>query len=198
MKKPDFFIVELYPFGRSIFAFELEPLLEEIRRGAFGSVKAICSLRDILVEKKDPTYHEKRVLKKLNRYFDALLVHSDAGLQKLDETFSRAADISIPLVHTGFITQPADPAAGRRLRHELKLDAGETELFIDLQFPGKGHRFSHIGAEGVGSLMDIPRSETETISPLFCLCFGHDCNPFVIPKSPAPTINCRKTERLTK
>ena len=123
--KPDYFIVELYPFGRSIFAFELEPLLEDIRRGAFGNVKAVCSLRDILVEKKDPTYHEKRVLNKLNRYFDALLVHSDAALQKLDETFSRAADISIPLVHTGFITQQADPAAGRLLRNELKLDAGE-------------------------------------------------------------------------
>jgi predicted glycosyltransferase len=123
--KPDFFIVELYPFGRSIFAFELEPLLENIRRGAFGNVKAVCSLRDILVEKKDPTYHEKRVLKKLNRYFDALLVHSDAALQKLNETFSRAADIRIPLVHTGFITQQADPAAGRMLRQELKLDAGE-------------------------------------------------------------------------
>jgi predicted glycosyltransferase len=124
-EKPDFFIVELYPFGRSIFAFELEPLLEDIRRGAFGNVKAVCSLRDILVEKKDPTYHEKRVLKKLNRYFDVLLVHSDPGLQMLDETFSRAADINIPLVHTGFITQKADAAAGRMLRRELKLNAGE-------------------------------------------------------------------------
>ena len=123
--KPDFLVVELYPFGRSIFAFELEPLLEDIRRGALGDVKAICSLRDILVEKKDPAYHEKRVLKKLNRYFDALLVHSDAGLQKLDETFSRADDIRIPLVHTGFIVQQADPDAGRILRRELKLETGE-------------------------------------------------------------------------
>ena len=124
-KQPDFFIVELYPFGRSIFGFELEPLLEDIRQGKFGNVKAVCSLRDILVEKKDPAYHEKRVLKKLNRYFDALLVHSDAGLQRLDETFSRAADISIPLVHTGFITQQADPAVGLQLRQELKIVSGE-------------------------------------------------------------------------
>jgi len=124
-QEPDFFIVELYPFGRSIFGFELEPLLEDIRQGKFGNVKAVCSLRDILVEKKDPVYHEKRVLKKLNRYFDALLVHSDAGLQRLEETFSRAADISIPLVHTGFITQQADPAAGPRLRREMKIASGE-------------------------------------------------------------------------
>ena len=124
-QQPDFFIVELYPFGRSIFGFELEPLLEDIRQGKFGNVKAVCSLRDILVEKKDPAYHEKRVLKKLNRYFDALLVHSDAGLQRLDETFSRAADISIPLVHTGFITQQSDPAAGPRLRRELGIASGD-------------------------------------------------------------------------
>jgi predicted glycosyltransferase len=124
-QQPDFFIVELYPFGRSIFGFELEPLLEDIRQGKFGNVKAVCSLRDILVEKKDPAYHEKRVLKKLNRYFDALLVHSDAGLQRLEETFSRAADISIPLVHTGFITQQADPTAGPGLRRELEIASGE-------------------------------------------------------------------------
>jgi predicted glycosyltransferase len=125
-KKPDLFIVELYPFGRSIFGFELEPLLDEIRAGRFGRVKAVCSLRDILVEKKDPPVYEKRVLEKLNRYFDALLIHSDAGLQRLDETFSRARDIEIPLVYTGFITQQTDPAGGRKLRQELKIAPGES------------------------------------------------------------------------
>jgi len=127
-KKPDLFIVELYPFGRSMFGFELEPLLRGIREGKFGRVKAVCSLRDILVEKKDPPAYEKRVLHKLNRYFDALLIHSDAGLQRLDETFSRARDINIPLVYTGFITQQADPAAGRKLRRELKIASGEKLL----------------------------------------------------------------------
>jgi len=124
-KQPDLFIVELYPFGRSIFGFELEPLLGDIRDGKFGHVRSVCSLRDILVEKKDPPAYEKRVLQNLNRYFDALLIHSDAGLQRLDETFSRAGDIKIPLVYTGFITQQPDPAAGRRLRRELKMASGE-------------------------------------------------------------------------
>ena len=123
--QPDLFIVELYPFGRSIFGFELEPLLGDIRAGKFGRVKAVCSLRDILVEKKDPPAYEKRVLQKLNRYFDALLIHSDAALQRLDETFSRAGDIKIPLEYTGFITQQTDPAAGQKLRRELKIAPGE-------------------------------------------------------------------------
>ena len=52
--RPDVFIVELYPFGRTAFGVELEPLLDSIRQGNFGSVNTVCSLRDILVEKKDP------------------------------------------------------------------------------------------------------------------------------------------------
>ena len=48
---PDVFMIELYPFGRTIFGFELQPLLEGIRQGRFGETKVVCSLRDILVEK---------------------------------------------------------------------------------------------------------------------------------------------------
>jgi predicted glycosyltransferase len=128
-KQPDVLIVELYPFGRSIFGFELEPLLEDIRSGKFGAVKTVCSLRDILVEKKDPVAYEERVLQKLNRDFDALLIHSDANLLRLDETFTRVDDINIPAVHTGFITQQADPAAGRILRQELNLSP-EQKLIV--------------------------------------------------------------------
>jgi predicted glycosyltransferase len=123
--QPDLFIVELYPFGRSIFGFELEPLLVGIREGKFGCVKVVCSLRDILVEKKDPAAYEERVLQKLNRHFDVLLIHSDDGLLRLDETFTRVGDINIPVVYTGFITQQTDPAAGRRLRLELAISSEE-------------------------------------------------------------------------
>lgn len=128
-KQPDVLIVELYPFGRSIFGFELEPLLGDIRGGKFGAVKTVCSLRDILVEKKDPVAYEERVLQKLNRDFDALLIHSDENLLRLDETFARVDDINIATVHTGFITQQADPAAGRILRRDLNLSA-EQKLIV--------------------------------------------------------------------
>ena len=123
--QPDLFIVELYPFGRSMFGFELEPLLNDIREGRFGPVRVICSLRDILVEKKDPSAYEERVLQKLNRQFDALLIHSDPRLLRLDETFTRVDDINIPVVYTGFISQQTDPAKGRSLRRELAISAGQ-------------------------------------------------------------------------
>ena len=128
-KQPDVFIVELYPFGRSIFGFELEPLLADIRAAKFGAVKAVCSLRDILVEKKDPVAYEERVLKKLNQHFDALLIHSDESLLRLDETFTRVDDINIPVVYTGFITQQADPGDGRILRQELDISS-EQKLVV--------------------------------------------------------------------
>jgi len=128
-KQPDVFIIELYPFGRSIFGFELEPLLKDIRTGKFGAVKIVCSLRDILVEKKDPVAYEKRVLHKLNRDFDALLIHSDENLLRLDETFTRADKIKIPVVYTGFIAQQADPANGRSLRQELNISS-EQKLIV--------------------------------------------------------------------
>lgn len=128
-KQPDVFIVELYPFGRSIFGFELEPLLEDIRNGKFGAVTTVCSLRDILVEKKDPTAYEQRVLEKLNRDFDALLIHSDENMLRLNETFTRVDDINIPVAYTGFITQQADPADGRLLRQDLGI-ASEQKLIV--------------------------------------------------------------------
>ncbi len=139
-KQPDFFIVELYPFGRSIFGYELEPLLADMRAGQFGHVKAVCSLRDILVEKKDPPAYEERVLGKLNRYFDALLVHSDAGLQRLDETFTRVGDINIPLVYTGFITQHATPGAGSRMRRELDISPDQKLIVASAGGGRSGYR----------------------------------------------------------
>ena len=124
-KRADIFVVELYPFGRSIFGFELEPLLADIRAGKFGNVKAVCSLRDILVEKKDPHTYEARVIQKLNYYFDALLIHSDERLLRLDETFSRVADIQMPVIYTGFIAQQSDPAAGGNLRRKLGISSDQ-------------------------------------------------------------------------
>jgi len=128
-KQPDVFVIELYPFGRSIFGFELEPLLEDIRAGKYGAVKTVCSLRDILVEKKDPAAYENRVLEKLNRNFDALLVHSDEKLLRLKETFSRDHEIKIPVVYTGFIAQQADPAGGKILRQALNITS-EQKLIV--------------------------------------------------------------------
>jgi predicted glycosyltransferase len=89
-------------------------------------VKCVCSLRDILVEKRDPAAYEERVLTKLNGFFDLLLVHSDPNIIRLDETFARAEDIRIPVVHTGFVAPRLEPNAGFALRRELGLSSAQS------------------------------------------------------------------------
>ena len=124
-QKPELVIIELYPFGRTIFGFELQPLLDAIHQGRFGNTKIACSLRDILVEKRDPRMYEERVLSHLNAHFDRLLIHSDPKILPLDETFRRVNDIQIPSFYTGFVTQKAKSDGAKNLRSELALGAEE-------------------------------------------------------------------------
>jgi predicted glycosyltransferase len=124
----DLFVVELYPFGRNAFKTELDPLLDRIRSESRGKGRVVCSLRDILVEKKDPAAYEERVLRCLNRRFDALLVHADPGLVRLDDTFRRAGEIAIPIVYTGFVTPRPAEGDRERMRRKLGLAPGEKLL----------------------------------------------------------------------
>jgi predicted glycosyltransferase len=126
---PHAFIVELYPFGRRAFRFELDPVLEAIRCGNLPRCLVVCSLRDILVEKKNPAVYENRVVDILNRRFDALLVHADPSLITLDRTFSLLGELTIPVVYTGFITPAPEAGARRRFRSRLGL-AEETLLLV--------------------------------------------------------------------
>jgi predicted glycosyltransferase len=123
---PDAFLVELYPFGRRAFRFELDPVLSGIRTGKLHRCVVACSLRDILVEKKDPAVYEKRVVDILNRRFDALLVHADPGLITLDRTFARLDELIIPVVYTGFITPRPMADARCRMRQRLGIDEDTT------------------------------------------------------------------------
>jgi predicted glycosyltransferase len=123
---PDLFLIELYPFGRKSFGFEILPLLEAIHRGDFSSTKVVCSLRDILVEKKDQKSYEQRVLDVLNKYFDGLLVHADETLVSLGETFASTDRIKIPVVYTGFVTPRPNADGGKKIRSRLGLKRDEA------------------------------------------------------------------------
>ena len=124
-EKPDIFLVELYPFGRKAFRFELDPVLHGIDSQRLSSCGVVCSVRDILVEKEDQFKHESRVVKTLNGYFDAVLVHADPNLAQLGETFDQFDEIEIPVVYTGYIAPKPEPDSVPKIRRQLQIGADD-------------------------------------------------------------------------
>jgi len=120
-ERPDVFLVELFPFGRKKFRFELEPALDACRALGAERPAVACSLRDILVERGDAEKFERRVLDALGRWFDLVLVHADPALLRLEETFPRAAEIPVPVAYTGFVAARPSPGARERVRADLGL-----------------------------------------------------------------------------
>lgn len=131
--RPEVFLVELYPFGRKAFRFELDPILSAIRKGELAPCRCLVSLRDILVERlNDRTRFEERIITTLNRYFDGLLIHADDSIITLDETFSRCRDITIPIHYTGFVTPKSNPKSRERMRHQLNLRPEEKLIVVSI------------------------------------------------------------------
>ncbi|HAS88294.1 MAG TPA: glycosyltransferase family 28 [Desulfovibrio sp.] len=127
-ERPDVFLIELFPFGRKAFRFELLPVLDAIKDGKFGNVKVVCSLRDILVERNDGGKHEARVVKYLNRYFDLLLIHSDSKIASLNETFQAFKQIEIPCEYTGFAARKLTENVRDKIRNGLGVKTEEKLL----------------------------------------------------------------------
>ncbi|MEJ5348145.1 MAG: glycosyltransferase [Desulfosoma sp.] len=140
--RPDVVLIELFPFGRKRFQFELIPLLEA-NRTAPHSAFVVCSLRDILVEKADPDAYEENVVRRVNRYFHLILVHADPTCVRLDETFSRVHLIEPPMVYTGYVTRTGPNPPPPRLNHRIVLSTGGGRVGIDL-IQAVCHAFSYI------------------------------------------------------
>jgi len=105
--QPDVFLIEMFPFGRKHFAYELVPVLEQIRLKKLPT-SVVCSLRDILVNnKRNQAQHNERAITLMNRYFDLLLVHADPRFQTLDETFPDVRELQCDIRYTGFVSQAA-------------------------------------------------------------------------------------------
>ncbi len=119
--KPDALVIEMYPFGRRQFRFELLPLLYWAQN---AGLLVVSSVRDILVDKG----REDRVLEAadlVRRYFDLVLVHGDPRLVPFDRTFPRAPAIADKLTYTGYVVEkPATIPAGDRSNGDVLVSAG--------------------------------------------------------------------------
>ncbi|MEL6786996.1 MAG: glycosyltransferase [Cyanobacteria bacterium J06607_15] len=151
--EPDILIIELYPFGRRRFSFELIPLVEKAK--SMGT-KIVSSVRDIVVTKQNQERHEQKVCKLINQYFDLLLIHGDPNFVKLDLSFSRIDDLNCPVQYTGYVVQPLPkkptitldkPAilvtvGGGRFGHDLLECVANTAPILKGQIPHQIHLFT--------------------------------------------------------
>ena len=103
--RPDAVIIEGFPFARRAFRFELEPLIAAVR-AATPRPRLLCSVRDIVVVRDDPQRH-RDIVERVRRDFDAVLVHGDPGLIRLDASFPAAPEIADRVIYTGYVCPPA-------------------------------------------------------------------------------------------
>jgi predicted glycosyltransferase len=188
--RPDALVIELFPFGRKHFAFELMPLLERVRSRRPETLVA-CSVRDILVEKADRVKHEERVCGIINGFFDLILVHGDPRLVRLEETFHRVEDLDCDIRYTGFVQQdisvtPTEPVettgpvivasigSGRYREGQLLLEQTiRAATLLQEQIPHRFHLFAgpFIPEAVYADLRRLGRNvqnvEIETYSPHF-------------------------------
>jgi predicted glycosyltransferase len=112
--QPRVLFIELFPFGRKKFATELLPLLEAAKEEGARRPLVCCSLRDILVGKQAQQQHDERAVALANRYFDAVLVHSDPTFARLEESLVTYSSLRTPVHYTGFVQAAVAAAQGKR------------------------------------------------------------------------------------
>ncbi len=120
--RPAVVLLELYPFGRKKFAFELEPMLAAI--GELGDQRpvVVCSVRDILVnQRRDQARHDERAAIACNAHLDAVVVHSDPAFATLQESFRPTTPLRVPVFHTGFVAPARPPAPAGEVRMQRVL-----------------------------------------------------------------------------
>lgn len=135
--RPDVFMTELFPFGRKAFRFELMPVLKVIRDDGLPT-RVVCSLRDILVEKRDQEAYEEGVLRVLNEHYHLLLVHADPRVIALEDTFERFDRIAVPVHYTGFVVRQDAVREAPCGEKREDVSRGEANLFTIVASSGGG------------------------------------------------------------
>ncbi|MDH3701147.1 MAG: glycosyl transferase [Alphaproteobacteria bacterium] len=141
----DVVLIETFPFGRWPFRFELLPLLD----AAKGRARILCSLRDILVPKRNPA-RLTAIVDLIERYFDGVLVHGDPDFVTLDRTFPRTRDIAGRIRYTGYVA-PEAPA------HDAA-PVPQGEVIVSAGGGGTGGALMRtaLAARPLGDLRDTP------------------------------------------
>lgn len=128
--RPDVLLIELFPFGRWQFRFELFPLLEAAHR-VQPRPRIVASVRDVLVHKPRPERNREKMAVARDR-FDIVLVHGDPGIVRLEDSFPEAAEVLDRICYTGFV---ADLTCSRS-----PSSAGTDEVIVSVGGGAVGER----------------------------------------------------------
>jgi predicted glycosyltransferase len=140
----DAVIVELYPFGRKKFGKEILSLLVKLR-AANPRIRALVSVRDILVTKPDSLSRDPKIADLVNQHFDAVLVHSDPDVLRFEKSFTAVDKISDKIFYTGFVAEPASETEKNR----------EKKILLSLGGGSVGHELYRACAKVVDHLPDF-------------------------------------------
>ncbi|WP_299551025.1 glycosyltransferase [uncultured Tateyamaria sp.] len=118
---PDVLITELFPFGRRTLKAEFQALLEA-SDGLPSRPLILSSIRDILAPPSKPAkaaFADQLV----NRFYDAVLVHSDPEVVPLENSWPVSDMLQRKLRYTGFVAPPA-PDTDVPSNYEILVSAG--------------------------------------------------------------------------
>jgi predicted glycosyltransferase len=109
---PAIVITEHFPFGL-LFEAEAMAMIAHARR-VKPRARIVCSVRDV-IESARGGRRDAHICEILNAEYDMVLVHGDPRIVPFTASFPMAAEIRIPLAHTGYIVRapaPRAPASG--------------------------------------------------------------------------------------
>ncbi len=129
---PHLLLFELFPFGRRQMRFELLPLLDAVTARTTRRAMVLSSVRDILVAQHKPERNLEMV-ERVQRYFDAVLVHGDPDFCPFERTFPHAREIADKLRYTGYVVDETGTAGTTADGNgEVIVSAGGGAVGLDL------------------------------------------------------------------
>jgi predicted glycosyltransferase len=128
--EPNILITETFPFGRRLMRFELDPLIE-LAVQAVPKPLIVASIRDIMEPKSKPERYDE-ILDKVERWYDAILVHGDENLIPLEATVPIVHAFRSKIYYTGYVGERNLPVDSSEGENEVVITAGSGRVGLSL------------------------------------------------------------------
>jgi predicted glycosyltransferase len=128
--RPQVLVIEHFPFSKWDLEAEIVAVVEAAR-AARTQVLIVCSLRDIVrqtrFEQCVAGNYAAEVQRRLERDFDAIMVHGEERLTPLSASFPGAGALRTPLYYTGIVAEAPAPAVSSSTPYVLVSNGGGTD-----------------------------------------------------------------------